>query len=451
VSAHRPEARPVALAVALALLVFPGAAQATLSWSGPIELYSGFGSYSLACPSGTQCTAAQDGGKQVTFNPRSPGTPAPATIDAGNGVFALACPSSTQCTAVDAHGQEVTFNPSSPGTPTPAAIDSGNVLHGVACPSSTQCTAVDYYNGQELTFNPISPGTPAPTTIDSGSFLTSIACPAGTQCTAVDSNGQEVTFNPGSPGTPAPGTVDAGNYLYAVACPSSTQCTAVDDNGQEVTFNPGSPGTPAPVTIDSNSRFLFALACPTGTQCTAVDIAADAVTFDPSSPGAGTLEPLVGASTLTGVSCSSETLCVAVDGSGHAFVGTSVLYSTASCLGSPGHTVLEPVKPDGSSVFKLGSTIPVKFRVCDSNGVPVGTAGIVSGSGAPVLYSKTNGTGGVDEPVYSTTPDTAFRWDVTSQQWIFNQSTENLTSGVVYTYRINLNDGSYIQYTFGVK
>jgi hypothetical protein len=57
----------------------------------------------------------------------------------------------------------------------------------------------------------------------------------------------------------------------------------------------------------------------------------------------------------------------------------------------------------------------------------------------------------VDEPVYSTTPDTAFRWDGTAQQWIFNQSTENLTAGVVYTYRINLNDGSYIQYTFGVK
>jgi hypothetical protein len=142
---------------------------------------------------------------------------------------------------------------------------------------------------------------------------------------------------------------------------------------------------------------------------------------------------------------------VAVDGEGHAFVGTAFLYSTASCLGSPGHSVLPPIKPDGSSVFKLGSTVPVKFRVCDANGVPVGTAGIVSGSGAPVLYSKTNGSGGVDEPVYSTTPDTAFRWDGTARQWIFNQSTENLTLGVIYTYRINLKDGSYIQYTFGVK
>jgi hypothetical protein len=467
----------------------------------------------------------------VTFDPSSPGTPTPTpiTIDSDSGVFGVACPSITQCTAVDGNGQEVTFDPSSPGTPTPITIDSG-VLHSVACPSSTQCTAVDYYNGWEVTFDPSSPGTPTPITIDSGNYLTSVACPSITQCTAVDGNGSEVTFDPSSPGTPTPITIDSGNYLYALACVSSTQCTAVDDQGQGVTFNPSSPGTPTPTMIDSNSRFLRAVACPSSTQCTTVDIIAHAVTFNPSSPGSATLELLPGASTLTGVSCSSVTLCVAVDGSGHAFVGTastdtvppsisitaptgaytlnqpaqasyscsddgsgvascagpvasmvnfdtssiglhtftvnaqdnvgnfssasssySVLYSTGSCLGSPGHTVLPPVKPDGSSVFKLGSTVPVKFRVCDANGVSIGTAGIVTGSGAPVLYSKTNGAGGVDEPVYSTTPNTAFRWDATDQQWIFNQSTENLTSGVIYTYRINLNDGSYIQYTFGVK
>lgn len=63
----------------------------------------------------------------------------------------------------------------------------------------------------------------------------------------------------------------------------------------------------------------------------------------------------------------------------------------------------------------------------------------------------TNGTGGVDEQVYSTTPDTSFRWDPTAQQWVYNQSTKNLLSGITYTYRIYLNDGSSIQYTFGMK
>ncbi len=130
----------------------------------------------------------------------------------------------------------------------------------------------------------------------------------------------------------------------------------------------------------------------------------------------------------------------------------AILYSTGSCLGSPGHAVLQPVNPDGSSVFKQGSTVPVKFRVCDASGNSIGTPGVVTGSGAPVLVSKTDGAGGVDEAIYSTTPDTAFRWDPTAQQWIFNQSTKNLKSGTVYTYAINLNDGGPpIIYVLGVK
>ena len=60
----------------------------------------------------------------------------------------------------------------------------------------------------------------------------------------------------------------------------------------------------------------------------------------------------------------------------------------------------------------------------------------------------------VDEAVYSTTPDTAFRWDPTAQQWIFNISTKNLPVNVVnetYIFRIILNDGTYIQFQFGLK
>jgi len=51
---------------------------------------------------------------------------APSTVDrnAANRLRAVACPSASQCTAVDETGQQVTFNPASPGSPTPTAIDS---------------------------------------------------------------------------------------------------------------------------------------------------------------------------------------------------------------------------------------------------------------------------------------------------------------------------------------
>jgi hypothetical protein len=123
------------------------------------------------------------------------------------------------------------------------------------------------------------------------------------------------------------------------------------------------------------------------------------------------------------------------------------------CAGDVGHSIRQPINPDQSSVFKLGSTVPTKFAVCDVNGNSIGTAGIVTGYG---LVAMANATAvSVDETVYSTTPDTAFRWDPTGMQWIFNQSTKNNgslnKSGVVYFFVINLNDGTSISFAYALK
>ena len=126
----------------------PAASLAQLSWSTPAAIdNNGHGQQSLsgvACPSATRCTAVDQSGQQVTFNPASPGTPAPTAIDVHN-LDGVACPTATQCTAVDVSGRQVTFDPASPGTPTPTTIDTTNSLTAVACPSATQCTAVDQH------------------------------------------------------------------------------------------------------------------------------------------------------------------------------------------------------------------------------------------------------------------------------------------------------------------
>ena len=123
------------------------------------------------------------------------------------------------------------------------------------------------------------------------------------------------------------------------------------------------------------------------------------------------------------------------------------------CLGSPGHAILQPINTDGTSVFKLGSTVPTKFRVCDANGVSVGTSDVVAAYGLIAAANTPNIT--VAEDVYSTTPDTTFRWDPTDQQWIFNQSTKNNSTmnakGVTYFLAIKLGDGSYIYFQYGLK
>jgi len=93
--------------------------------------------------------------------------------------------------------------------------------------------------------------------------------------------------------------------------------------------------------------------------------------------------------------------------------------------------------------------VPAKFRVCNANGISIGTAGVVSSVALAQILNGT--TADVDESVSSTSSDTSFRWDPSAQQWIFNISTTNLPAGQTYLYRIQLNDGSSINFRFGLK
>jgi hypothetical protein len=127
----------------------------------------------------------------------------------------------------------------------------------------------------------------------------------------------------------------------------------------------------------------------------------------------------------------------------------TVLYASGgTCDGAPGHQVLPPIATDGSTVAKQGSTVPVKFRVCDAKGASIGTPGVVTAFVS--TGSKSGGSSGAPT-VYSTTPYSTFRWDPTDQLWIFNLSTSNLAAGDVYFYRISLSDGSFITFQFAVK
>ena len=109
---------------------------------------------------------------------------------------------------------------------------------------------------------------------------------------------------------------------------------------------------------------------------------------------------------------------------------------------------------DHSSVFKRGSTVPVKFQVCDANGYSIGADGPVvtmggDGHRAPVVLYTTGNSSPVHESVFSTTPDTDFRW--AGSQWIFNLNTKNLSANVHYYYSITLISGQVILFDFSTK
>lgn len=124
----------------------------------------------------------------------------------------------------------------------------------------------------------------------------------------------------------------------------------------------------------------------------------------------------------------------AVDNAGNKIIKIITYYVRYSYSG-----IKRPVKPDGSSVFKLGSTIPVKFQLEDISG------NYVSNAIANLCVEKIgNGVEGTDIEAKSTSSATTgnlFRYDIADNQYIFNLSTKNLSIGT-WKLKIVLNDGT---------
>jgi hypothetical protein len=138
----------------------------------------------------------------------------------------------------------------------------------------------------------------------------------------------------------------------------------------------------------------------------------------------GTFQTVVNVGTDTGgrqsftIVSNSLTFCI-----GYCTFGefATPLKSDASCAKAPCQT------------FRLGSTVPVKFQLLDANGTPFGGAvakiGVVQLKGvAPPATPIDLGTGAAHT-------GNLFRYDATTQQYIFNLSTKVLSAG---TWQINV-------------
>jgi hypothetical protein len=131
----------------------------------------------------------------------------------------------------------------------------------------------------------------------------------------------------------------------------------------------------------------------------------------------------------------------------------AITYGLCSAAVGAGGVILQPINSDGTSVFarKGGSTLPVKFRVCDASGNPISDpAAVFAGTGGSLtMLSAVRGTVDVvNEPGVMEIPDAAFRFS--GNQWVFNMATSNLAQGTTYTFRINLASGS-ILFRAGIK
>jgi hypothetical protein len=129
-----------------------------------------------------------------------------------------------------------------------------------------------------------------------------------------------------------------------------------------------------------------------------------------------------------------------VDVSGNDFGFRTYVSSPYSWSG-----VQQPINGDNSSIFKLGSTVPVKFQL-------TGASAGITNLAATLTYTKvSSGVEGTYLEATSTAAATSgdlFRYDATSGQYIYNWSTKGLTTG---TYRLKISLGDGVAHTVDVS
>jgi hypothetical protein len=174
------------------------------------------------------------------------------------------------------------------------------------------------------------------------------------------------------------------------------------------------------------------LTLPEPIQASATGINGAAVTYTASATN------FVGAS--LSVTCSPESgstfplgtttvTCSATDTRHQTSSGAFTVSVTYSWSG-----ILQPINADGSSVFRRGSTVPVKFRL-------TGASAGVTDAVARLSYQFVNGSAGTVNEAVSTAQATTgnlFRYD--DGQYIFNWSTTGIAVGT-YDLFIDLGDG----------
>jgi hypothetical protein len=272
-----------------------------------------------------------------------------------------------------------------------------------------------------------------------------------------------VTYAPGGATVP----VSAGIYTASAIFPGDANHSVSNATPTIITIIPASPvfsGLASPTIILAASTTTLsgtikaANLVPPGSVAVTVNGITQNAAINPSTGSfSSTFNTRSFAVSVNGYSITYN-YNDSVDKNFNSTFGTATLnvrYQSAGtmCAGDVGHAIRQPINPDQSSVFKLGSTVPTKFAVCDANGNSVGSTGVITGYGLLATASSSSIT--VDESVYSTTPDLAFRWDPSGMQWIFNQSTKNNGTmnkgGVVYYFVINLNDGTSIPFAYALK
>src|SRR5215217_3235541 len=294
-------------------------------------------------------------------------------------------------------------------------------------------TVTDSFNWTAANVNPTSTITGVPpsptegTQVSLGSTVTdpsSVDTTAGfTKSWSVTKNGNAYASGSGASFSFTPD--DNGTYAVHFSATDKDNGEGTDDKTLNV-------ANVAP-SIDN-----FQVGGATGTACTGGNSVT--VSFSVSDPADNTNDPITGSinwgdgtTSISGRSVSeshsygagSYTLSVTVnDGDGGSDTDGSGVNGVSHLYGMSG--ILAPFNADGTSVWKYGSTLPVKVKITDCDNQPV--SGLAPKVGTS-LVSSSDPSISIDEASSTSGADTTgiMRYSAADGQYIYNFGSKNLT------------------------
>jgi hypothetical protein len=280
----------------------------------------------VSCPSVKLCVAvgSEYGGDVVTATDPTGGAGAwtVTEVDSGNTLYDVSCSSESLCVATDNNGDVLTStDPTGGASAWSNAHVSGGLIEHVSCASWGLCVAL---NGNEvITSTEPTGGSGAwtSTRLETAPALDGASCPAANLCVLADSSSGVVTSTEPThdAGTWTITPVEVGySVLQGVSCASVEMCVWVDDAGNVVTSVDPAGGSGAWVGSHVDAHALNSVSCPSTGFCVAVDDAGDVLSSTDPTAGAGawSIANVDGAIPLNEVSCASVHLCVAIDREG---------------------------------------------------------------------------------------------------------------------------------------
>jgi hypothetical protein len=309
----------------------------------------------ISCPSVSLCVAGDSVGHVLTTT--NPGGGASAWRSSDVSISTVSCPSVSFCVALGNGGVLTSNLPTGGASAWKFATGPANGLSGLSCPTVSLCVA---FSGSQIltSTNPAGgSGTWTPQYTDPASpsscglggpcaAISALSCPSATLCVAVDGDGDVLSSTDPTGGASAWSTTTgdpqctvgaSSGWCYGgggVSCPSASFCVVSDGRSVLTSSNPASgPWETAPSSV---APAIFAGSCPTNDLCVGASGADLLLSTDPASGSWTTSDTVhfpslsvlpIGAPytnlpvRVTGVSCPSVSLCIAIDGLGRVTIG----------------------------------------------------------------------------------------------------------------------------------